>query len=207
VEIAAAILAGGRATRMGGAPKPLLEVAGARVIDRQLAALRRIVGEVLIVTNDPAIFDGVGARIVLDRRPGLGPLAGLEAAILASGAQALVVVGGDMPALAPGALELVRDFAPEADAAVPFVAGRPEPLHARYHRRVLPKVQARLDASRLPLTALLDDLAVARIDEEALRAVDPTLLTLANVNTPDDLERLEALLRAPTPPPAVRSRP
>jgi len=194
-EVAAAILAGGRATRLGGIVKPLATVAGARIIDRQLAALAPLVSEVLIITNDFASFAGLPARLVADLRPGLGPLAGLEAALAATSADALLLVGGDMPALSAAALALVRDFAPDADAAVPFIAGRPEPLHARYARRILDRVRSRLDGSRLALTALLDDLAVARIDEPALRAADPSLLTLANVNTPDDLERLERLLR------------
>jgi molybdopterin-guanine dinucleotide biosynthesis protein A len=105
-------------------------------------------------------------------------------------------VAGDLPALSPRALALLVEAAPEADAVVPRVAGRAEPLHARYARRSLDQVRARLDAGERALHRLLDHLAVAWIDERALRAVDPELLTLADVDAPEDLARLERALLA-----------
>src|SRR5438034_1258984 len=73
------------------------------------------------------------------------------------------------------------------------VGGRLEPLHARYARSLLDEVRARLDRGERSLVALLEAVDLAIIDEPALRAADPTLLTLANVNTPEDLARLAAL--------------
>jgi molybdenum cofactor guanylyltransferase len=192
---AAAILAGGRASRLGGVAKPLLTVGGQRIIDRALAVLRPLVDEVVILADDAAPFAPLGLRVIPDRRPGLGPLAGLEAALLAVDAEELLLVGGDMPALSPRVVAHVLAAAPGADAVVPFTAGRPEPLHARYHRRVAATVSARLDRGALPLHGLLDEIAVTPVDEAALRALDPELLTFANVNTPDDLRRLDERLR------------
>ena len=160
----------------------------------QLAALRGLVHEVLVITNQPAPFAGQPVRIISDRRPGLGPLAGLEAALMAAEAEHVLVVGGDMPGLQPAALRLLVDEDPACDAVLFESAHGPEPLCARYARRVLPLVSARLDAGRLALHGLLDDLRTSRIGESRLRAVDPGLLTLANVNTPDDLERVLASL-------------
>jgi len=191
--IGAAILAGGRGERLGGVAKPLVTVAGRRIVDRQLAVLAPIAEEILIVGAPPGI-EGVGARLVPDRRPGQGPLAGLEAALQATRADQLIVVAGDLPALSPRALALLVEASPDADAVVPRVAGRAEPLHARYARRTLAEVRARLDAGERALHRMLDHLAVAWLDEVALRAVDPELLTLADVDTPDDLARLERLL-------------
>ncbi len=54
---------------------------------------------------------------------------------------------------------------------------------------MLPSVQARLDRGALALHALLDDLAVLRVDEATVRALDPSLATVASINTPDDLAR------------------
>ena len=53
MSCAAAILAGGKATRMGGRAKSFLVVDAERVIDRQLAVLRPLFSEILIVANDP----------------------------------------------------------------------------------------------------------------------------------------------------------
>lgn len=192
----AAILAGGRARRLGGVAKALLEVGGQTVLARQVAILRSLFSELLLVVGDDAPYRALAAsldlRLIRDREPARGPLAGLQAALGATRADALVVVGCDLPFLDPALLQLVRDEAPWAQAVVPRVAGRPQPLHARYSRSILPHVEARLRRDALRLLGLLDDLEVAWLDEPRLRALDPTLRGLTNLNTPEDLARARA---------------
>ena len=63
------ILAGGGATRFGGAPKGLQVVEGARIIDRVAAALREATDELLLVANDPGAAAWLpGVRTVADVR-------------------------------------------------------------------------------------------------------------------------------------------
>ncbi|HET6147860.1 MAG TPA: molybdenum cofactor guanylyltransferase [Polyangia bacterium] len=198
--VAAAILAGGRGTRMAGqggggaVSKGLLVVAGQRIIDRQLSVLRPRFAEVIIAANDPALWAGLGVRVVADRvGVPLGPIAGLEAvlAALPDGVDAVVCVAGDMPFLSPALLEHLRDAAPGAPALVARVAGRPEPLLARYARAVAPVVAEQIAGGRHAVIDLLARLEVTWLDEPALRALDPELRSIANVNTPADLARLD----------------
>src|SRR5262249_22186931 len=135
--VAAAILAGGKATRMGGRAKSFLTVGGKRIIDRQLDVLGRLFHEIWIVANDPdaAPYAELGLPMCADERPGQGPLAAILAAITHAAADRVVVVACDMPALDPAALALVADPAAPEDVVVPVVGGRAEPLHARYARR------------------------------------------------------------------------
>jgi molybdopterin-guanine dinucleotide biosynthesis protein A len=197
VKVAAAILAGGRARRMGGAFKGGLEVGGRRILERELAALARVSDEILLVAGDATAESEIGFTFsqkseigftfVADRAPGLGPLAGIDAAFRATHADALLVVGCDLPFLDERLLALVRDAAPEAEAVVPRVAGRPQALHARYARSLAPAVEERLARGEL---RLLDLVAAARtrfLDEAELRAIDPSLRGLTNVNTPEEL--------------------
>jgi molybdopterin-guanine dinucleotide biosynthesis protein A len=188
----AAIIAGGRATRLGGHPKSLLEVGGRRIIDRQLAALQAVFPRVLLVTNDPAPFAGLPVALVADRSPGAGPLAGIDAALaaLAPDEEAVACVAGDMPFLTPAALTLLRDAA-AGPAVAARVAGRPEPLFARYARSCAPALAAAIAAGRLGAAAFLAEVGASYLDEPALRAADPTLAFafLDNVNTPEDLAR------------------
>jgi molybdopterin-guanine dinucleotide biosynthesis protein A len=196
-RLVAAILAGGRASRLGGALKPLLPVGGARIIDRELAVLHPLVDELLLITNDAVPYDDLGLRVIPDLRPGLGPLAGLESALAATDAEVLFLVGGDMPALDARAIALVLDAlaaAPDADVAAVLVGGEPEPLHTAWRRRLLPRATARLDAGKLALKGLLDELTIAPVDESRIREFDPELLALANINTPEDLEAFNRLL-------------
>jgi molybdopterin-guanine dinucleotide biosynthesis protein A len=184
---AAAILAGGKAARLGGQPKGLLVVEGRRIVDRQLEALREF-ERLFIVANDPAPWSNLRLAIIPDRVPGAGPLAGIDAALAALGPdeESVVCVAGDMPFLDPRPLALLRDH-PPAQVVVPRVAGRPDPLFARYHRSCAPIIARALDEGRFKTTALLDELQVVYLEEPTLRLIDPGLRFLTNINTPDDL--------------------
>src|SRR5579859_7301515 len=170
-RMVAAILAGGRGRRMGGVNKALLEVEGRRILDRQLEVLLPLFDEVLLVVADAAGWSEPRARLLVDRRPGQGPLAGLETA-LAEGD--VFAVACDMPFLDAG---LVRQIAAGPGNVVPRVGGAPQPLHARYAASVLPMVTRQLDAGRLRMMDLLAALDVTWLDLPAQRA-------LTNLNYP-----------------------
>ena len=63
----------------------------------------------------------------------------------------------------------------------------PEPLFARYGRACARPLAAALAAGRYKTSAFLQEIGVHWLSEAELRALDPELLTLANVNTPEDL--------------------
>jgi hypothetical protein len=79
--VSAAILAGGRARRFGGADKASLIVGGARIIDRQLGALDTVADDIRIVANEPDRYATLGVRVIPDQIAGAGPLGGLHAAL------------------------------------------------------------------------------------------------------------------------------
>jgi molybdopterin-guanine dinucleotide biosynthesis protein A len=190
--IAAAIVAGGAATRLGGVSKSSLVVGGRTIAERQLEVLRATFPRVLVVANDAAPWAGLGVQVVGDRFASAGPLAGVHAALVATAAHdGVVCVAGDMPFVAPALLELLRDHAPDAAAVVPRIGGRAEPLLARWGRAALPVVEARLAAGERAVHAVFDALATSWLDEPALRAVDPALRSFANVNTPEELRRAQ----------------
>ena len=87
-----AILAGGRAVRMGGKPKGLELVGGRRILDRVADALRGATDAVILVANDPGADQWLpGVRVVPDLRPGHGPASGVHAALMATGTDVLVL--------------------------------------------------------------------------------------------------------------------
>jgi len=154
----AAILAGGRGRRMGGVNKALLEVEGRRIIDRQLDVLVPLFDEVLLVVAAPDGWNVPRARLVVDRRPGLGPLAGLEAALQEGD---VFAVACDMPFLDD---QIIRQICALSGTVVPRVEGRPQPLHARYAAGALAAVSRRLEAGALRMLDLLADLEVTYLD-------------------------------------------
>jgi molybdopterin-guanine dinucleotide biosynthesis protein A len=183
---AAAILAGGLATRMGGRPKSFIEVGGRRIIDRQLEVLRPLFDEILIAANDASPYQEFGLPIVPDAVRGVGPLAGILAALEAMRAERIVAVACDMPFITEAALRLFLD-APDADVVVSETGGRPDPLFARYSRACAAPIRRRLEAGDRKVTSFFQDVSVLVMNEGRLREIDPELRFLANCNSPADL--------------------
>ncbi|HXU64771.1 MAG TPA: molybdenum cofactor guanylyltransferase [Polyangia bacterium] len=201
MQVAAAIIAGGRARRLGGVAKPFLRVGGRTIAERQLAVLRPLFTRVLAVVAEPADaapWAELGIAAVVDGVSGAGPLAGMAAALGAVPADgAVVCVAGDLPFLSPAILAALRDADPDALAAMPRVGERAEPLCARYAARLLPEVQARLSSGRLALHQLAEEMgATAWIEGAALAQLDAGGRAFLNVNTPEDLARAEVLVRS-----------
>ncbi|HYD51648.1 MAG TPA: molybdenum cofactor guanylyltransferase [Gemmatimonadaceae bacterium] len=192
------ILAGGGATRFGGAPKGLARLAGSRVLDRVAAALRQSADSLLLVANDPDAASWLpGVPVVRDETPGCGPLGGLQAALRRT-ARPVLVVAWDMPFVTAPLLRALRDAGERAGPGAVLPEGPdglPEPLCAWYDGAAIAVVDALLARGERRMSALAEALAVERLPRDAVaRCGDPARL-FANVNTPDDLARAEELLR------------
>lgn len=182
---------------MGAVDKGLLDVGGRPVAARQAEALVAAgAEEVLLVGGDRARHAPLGLRHVDDETPGAGPVAGLATALRASRAtRAVLIVGCDLPLLEPALLRsLVALVAGDVDAVVPRVGERAQPLCAAYAPRIAALASARVASGDPRLVPFVESLRVRWVDEPALRAVDPTLRSFVNVNTPDDLARARALV-------------
>jgi molybdopterin-guanine dinucleotide biosynthesis protein A len=190
-HISAAILAGGRATRLGGADKASLVVGGARIVERQLAALAAVTRDVRIVTNEPARYADLGVRLVADAIEGAGPIGGLYTALLDARHDRVLVLACDLP-FVPGAflerLAAESWTGEEVDAVVPRTARGLEPLCAVYRKDCAGRVRDRIARGELRMTALLADLRVRELGHDALAPYDGEAL-FENVNTPHDYAR------------------
>jgi molybdopterin-guanine dinucleotide biosynthesis protein A len=185
----AAILAGGTARRFDGRDKGALLVGGVAILDRQLAAVRPLTDDILIVGGSAT---RPGVRTVSDRVPGCGPLGGLHAALSESSREAVLVLAGDMPGLTGSFLAWLVSLAVGVDAVVPRTERGYHPLCAVYTRGCLEPAARLLAEGRFRVTDLLDAVRLRRVDGMALaRFGDPQQL-LANVNTPDEYRQLIA---------------
>jgi len=188
-QITALILAGGKATRLGGVDKRELVIAGRTIFERQVEALAPCVAEIIVSSPRPI----AGYRSVRDAVANAGPLAGIAAGLAAATTPWLFVIAGDMPYVHRALVELVVSRAGEGCDAVGIRIGAlAEPLCTILRVAAwLPVVTGRLTAGRLKASSLLTDepLRVRWIEEDDVRAVDPDLRALHNVNAPEDLSR------------------
>jgi molybdopterin-guanine dinucleotide biosynthesis protein A len=189
----AAILVGGQARRFGGRDKGALLVGGRPILARQLAELAQVTDDILLVGRESADAPP-GVRVVPDRVPDSGPLGGLDAALAAARDDRLVVVACDMPFVTARLLAYLLDRAPLADAIVPRTERGYHPLCAAYTRGCHPAVIRRLAARRLKMLELLEEVQVQAVERDEIDRLGETDRLLANVNTPEELRNLEALL-------------
>jgi molybdopterin-guanine dinucleotide biosynthesis protein A len=188
----AAILAGGQARRFGGRDKSALRVGGRRILERQLDELRELTDDILMVGGRP-LDDVAGIRRVTDRVPDSGPLGGLDAALGSARDDRVIVVACDMPFITADFLGSLLALSDTVDAVVPRTERGYHPLCAVYGRACHAAVVRRLAERRLKMLELFEDLNVHVAGPEHI-AMYGGEHVLANVNTPDELDDLQALL-------------
>lgn len=187
----AVILCGGQSRRMGTC-KALLTVDGRSVLHRLAGALS-FFEERLLSANDASLGAGLSWTVVEDRFPGLGPGAGLHAALLAAKKEALLCVPCDLPAFSEQAARcLLAQFPGDCAAMVCRDSiGRLHPLCGIYTREMLPALEWRLAAGRCRMTEVLEDAPTVVLDTAGLLPDD----VFFNMNTPADHRRAEEMIR------------
>ncbi len=210
------VLAGGGSTRLAGlAQTPIGGKAGflfqgRTFLECVVTAVAAEVGRTIVVAAPgqtlPA-FDGV--TVARDLAPGSGPLAGirdgLRAALAAdhSGTPTpllAVVASCDLPLLRP---EVVRLLVADAHAShalwtIPVVHGHRQVLTSVMRVELLSRIEAWLATGRRDLRGLVDEIAqddprhIRAVTEAEVAAVDPMLESFVDIDTPDDLERLQS---------------
>jgi molybdopterin-guanine dinucleotide biosynthesis protein A len=182
------IFAGGRATRLGGVSKALLDVGGVPLIERVLRTLSPRTNEVIAVVNDDSLDHLPVLRTILDPDPHAGVLPALRAGLAAAHDELCLVVACDMPFASGPLFDLLLSLADRYDLVLPVVAGQPEPLHAVYRREpCLAAVGAALARDQRRMIAFHGQVRVRQVAEAELRLADPDLRAFMNVNTPEDL--------------------
>lgn len=188
-DVTLAVVAGGQGRRLSGVPKGLLTLQGRTVLER-LLDLAPLFADVLLVANTPEPYARFGLRTVADVVPDKGAPGGVHAAMTAARTGWVLAVACDMPFVSPAAVRVLLEArAPELDAVGFTVAGRVEPLLAVYRTALWEPWGEALRRHNPSLRSLLEACRARLLPEEALRAVDPQLRSLVNVNTPEDLER------------------
>jgi molybdopterin-guanine dinucleotide biosynthesis protein A len=138
------VLAGGLSSRMGR-DKATLEYRGEPFLRRALRSLAEVSLTPMIVGQRPEL--SLHAPVIPDRRLGVGPLGGLEAALGCSDCDLNLFLPVDLPLLPSTFLRFLvqRARMTRAVATVPLVNGRPQPLVAVYRRSLLALIQEALE--------------------------------------------------------------
>ncbi len=210
LPLTAAVLAGGRSVRMG-VDKTLLAVDGEPLVSRVVGVVQTVCDHTVVVTNRPEALAEAGlpanVPILADEVAYQGPLGGLATAMAAAEDEWVLAVAADMPHLEPGVIRALWDVREGVDVVLPVGEKGPEPLLALYRvEACLPAARGALATGRRRIIAMISTLRVAELPLEALRAVDPDLRSLVNVNTPADLAEAREAAETPASSHASRDR-
>lgn len=178
MQIAGAIIAGGHGSRMGNPHKAAIRLRDGTTSAQRLAAALSEAGcaPVVIVANDATPYTGM--RVIPDLRPGLGPLAGIEAALLALAPAPVCLVAGDMPNLRSAQIrQLINAW--DGRLAVAWTE-RMQPLCAVVAAGLASEVSAALERNELGVWRLWE-----RLGAVPVRFNSPA--AFADMDTPEDL--------------------
>ncbi len=204
-DITGIVLAGGLGRRMSsdgqGTDKGLRTFHGEPMVAHVIARLRPQVGAILVNANrNLERYASFGHPVVPDRLGGfVGPLAGLHAGLSAATSDWVVTVPCDSPFLP---IDLVERLAARlrergGDIAVARTGAQAQPVFALVRRSLLADLERFLGTGQRKIDAWYAPLALQEVDF-------PDSEPFVNINTSDELERLEAS-REPPPVPAARA--
>jgi molybdenum cofactor guanylyltransferase len=183
------VLAGGESRRMGR-PKAWIEVGDTVLLRYVVERLAPAFSEVVVSFGEPEQMEQlVPYRVVFDRKRAAGPLAGLEAGLLAARHDVLFAVACDMPYVSRSTAEIAVAAASSCDAAIPRHDGLFEPVCGAYRKTALPAIVRALDAGNYTAHDVVEQLDVTWLED-----LDPA--EFESLNTPSDLERFHAVFSA-----------
>ena len=184
-DISAFVLAGGNSQRFG-ADKALQRWGDQPLLAHVVGLLKVQFRRVYVVSKRATDYaDIVTVPVLADVHPNGGPLGGIHAGLAHSPTDWNLFVACDMPWLQPLLIEhLAAKTSAQLDAVVPEVGGWLIPTLALYHRRILAQAEAALAARRLALQAFLQTLHTHVVPQAELEALDPSLQSFSNLNTP-----------------------
>ena len=184
------VLAGGASSRFDGKPKGLALLSGRAMALRACDMLLTVCDSVVIEAPRGVGYEALGLPLIhaSPEHAGKGPLAALATGLASVEEGPVAFAPCDMPLLTREIYDrLARASERGAYARTPRGA---EPLVAILNAGLRGALMAALEQDSLPRTHAVLDAAGA----QAVDFADPA--PFANVNTPSDLARLEANLRA-----------
>jgi molybdopterin-guanine dinucleotide biosynthesis protein A len=187
----AIILCGGKSSRMGR-DKATLPFGPEQMLQRVVRLISEVVKFeciAVVAAPDQSLPElPAGLLIARDAHQYRGPLEGLATGFraLADRTEAVYATGCDVPLLVPAFVEMLFALLGDFDIAVPVDGEHYHPLAAVYRPAVLPHVVRLLDSERMRPRFLFDEVRTREIPVADLRAVDPQLSTLENLNFRQD---------------------
>ena len=184
------ILAGGQNSRLPGKKKTFQKVGDSMILENIYGLFSRLFKEIIIVVNDPQDFAGLNMTIVTDIIPAKCALAGLHAGLVYASSPYIYATACDTPFVRQSVVEYIVDqMEPGLDVIIPKTDDGLEALSAVYSKSCIPLIEDNLAKKIFMIKKFYRKKKVKEIPVEQLKALDPQMQFIFNVNTPDDLKK------------------
>ncbi|MFY9397717.1 MAG: molybdenum cofactor guanylyltransferase [Desulfomonilia bacterium] len=178
------VLIGGKSSRFGR-DKVVTPMGERMLVERVTEVIAPLFDEVILIGHRRPGLEAFS--IVEDLVPGQGPLGGIRTALSVSKTSHCFVFAADMPNLDRSFIEYMISVSGDHDIVIPVWSQGREPLHAIYHRRILPVVEELLESGTHRIFDLLNSVNPLVIPEEIIRRYTDPAVIFANINTLSDL--------------------
>ncbi len=153
----ALILCGGKSTRMGR-PKAFLPYRGTLLITYMIDLVRQLFSEVLLVTNEPELYEDLEIDTVKDILPHRGPLGGILSGLLIASHQQSFVIACDMPFIDTNLISEMVKKGHTGDMLVLMHEKGIEPLIGIYSKSCIKTLEESLFAGQTSLSDIASGL-------------------------------------------------
>ncbi len=197
-EICGVILSGGKSSRMG-TNKALLKIDDKIIIEKIFDLMKEIFDEVVISTNEPELYDNINTLKIKDRFPGLGPLAGIHAALTELQTQKIFITTCDLPFINRILINFLLKIETEEMIVVPKAEYKVQYHCGIYDKKILPLLEkiltnvfdAKNNNQEVKNSALSLWNFAERVGVEIVDVEDKIFYTkdlFYNINTPEEYE-------------------
>lgn len=189
-NITLAILAGGKASRIGGRNKALLEIDGNTFIKRIHQKLGPVFSNIIVISNELTDFGIENIVVCPDIIKGIGPLGGIHSALVNSINPAIFVVSCDMPFVdSKIAIDISTEFLKsKPDILVPLIGSYKEPLFALYTKSLIDQIELMVGSTNgRPVTDLF---LISKTNFYEISENPATKKCFTNINSFDDFKDL-----------------
>jgi len=187
IQANAIILSGGAGKRIGGKEKAFLPDGKKSFIERKINLIKPFVNKIIIVTNQPELYQNLDAGIVTDNEKGIGPLMGLYCGLKASDQELNFITTSDTPFLSPELVEYLLNQSGTVDAVVPNGEKGLEPLCAVYSKNCIPSIEKVMNQRKV--RSFFEYIKILYISKEIIQKIDPEGLSFFNINSEDDYSK------------------
>ncbi len=189
--IAAVILAGGNARRLGGIAKGIIEVGeNVSVIERLIKELNKADidnDNIVIASNDSGSYQQFGVKLISDIRVGIGPIGGIESglAYFSGQSDAVMFIPCDMPNVTAKEMLALKEAFIKTEAPVVFAETADffwHPLCAVVHNNLKEEISSAIDLGQRKVQDIWQQVKAVRV-----RFTDET--AFFNINNSTDMDR------------------